>query len=220
MNSKNTYFFISFAENFEANRFHIGWRFFNSYCSYAFVLYNASISTLSKWFLGANFINKEKMKCRCSPSTSPFRYQTAHSQITSFAINITDTIQRQNVWKLRLICHLKYSLGHTEEESSYKPYTMNNQLFAYLLIVSRNLSLYTKTISFFFHRKLLLGLIPQTTIVADTAVFKWLEIIKYYRNWSTYDHTRIWKVNHKKLQIIALFLLRVSKGPILHHSHS
>ena len=51
----------------------------------------------------------------------------------------------------------------------------------------------------FFHKRLLWNSIPQTTVVADTAVPKWPEIIKYFKSRSSiYDHTRLWKVSHKK----------------------
>ena len=59
------------------------------YCSYAFMLYNDSKFILKMWFFAAKFTNKEKMN----------------------SLNTTDIIQYQNVWKMRLICQLKYTLS-------------------------------------------------------------------------------------------------------------
>ena len=49
-------------------------------------------------------------------------------------------------------------------------------------------------------QKLQLNLIPQTAVVADTTLPKWSQIIKYFRNRSIYDSTRIWKVSQKDLK--------------------
>ena len=62
--------------------------------------------------------------------------------------------------------------GFAEEEKIYKLSTMAEKLFASLLRVSRNLSSYTKITVVFVKRLLLYNLIPQNTVLADTAVFK------------------------------------------------
>ena len=38
-------------------------------------------------------------------------WSAAHSQTMLFRLNITDIIHRQGATKMRLICHLKHSLG-------------------------------------------------------------------------------------------------------------
>ena len=68
-------------------------------------------------------------------------------------------------------------LGFSEEEEIYKSFTKTDQFLTFLLRVSRNLSSHTK--ASIFPGKLLLNMIPQTTVVSDTTVSKWPKSIKY-----------------------------------------
>ena len=69
-----------FGESFVANRNFCTNIFSNIFfdnsatvfCSYGFVLYNYSISTLKRFFCVTNFTNKYKMNCWFSPWISPF----------------------------------------------------------------------------------------------------------------------------------------------------
>ena len=111
----------------------------------------------------------------------------AHSHTNLFELNMSNIIQRQHVWKISQICHLKHSLGLQRNRGF-----LNHQsrLSDYLHTFSRNLSSYTKSTVIFFKRLLLFNLVAQTAFFTDTVVPKWKEILKYYRNTPIYDHTR------------------------------
>ena len=66
--------------------------------------------------------------------------------------------------------------------------------------------------------KILIWPSKLSLIYAKKNIFLWILWVRW-RTWlkyqTLYNHTRIWKVSHKKLQIIALFLLRVSETPTI-----
>ena len=93
---------------------------------------------------------------------------TTHSQTSLFALNMSNTIQRQHVWKMRRICHLKHSLVLQWKRRSTNRQPRLNNYFACFLRVSRNLSSFTKTVVVFFKRPLLFNLITQIKIFTDT----------------------------------------------------
>ena len=113
---------------------------------------------------------------------------------------------------MRLICHLKHSLGSERRRRFINPTPWLTN-FLYIFCGSAATCPHIKNHSF-FQRRLLLNLYPKTTIVADTALSKWPEILKYYRNRWRYDRTRISKLSTKTPQIITLFLLKITARPI------
>ena len=108
-------------------------------------------------------------------------------------------------------------LGLTEKEEIHRPSTMTDLLFAYPFESQPQFVLMYQNYNFFFQGRLLLNLISQTTVAADTPVFKWPGIVKYYKNRSVYDNTRTWKISRRKIsQTIALFVQRdINEGPII-----
>ena len=84
--------------------------------------------------------------------------------------------------------------GFTEEEEIHRPSTKTGLLFAHLLRVVHNLSSYTK-ITVFFHRTLLLNLIPQLWLTLQCLNN---QILSNTIKTLVYSNTRIWKASHKK----------------------
>ena len=81
-----------------------------------------------------------------------------------------------------------------------------------LLRVGCNLPLYTKT-TVFFHRKLLLNLVLQTT--ADTAMPKLPESNQHFRKRLIYNHTECGRLGTKKFKIFFLFFILCRHGMLI-----
>ena len=100
------------------------------HCSYAFALYNDSITTWKSDFTkkAANFTKKRWISCVCYHYLySGVELLAAHSQTILFTLNISD-IKRQNMWKIKLTCHLKHSLGLQKKRFTNPPTWLINFL--------------------------------------------------------------------------------------------
>lgn len=102
--------------------------------------------------------------------------------------NIINIIQCQGIWKMRLMCHLKHSLGLQRKR---RPWTLNHDWPFF----------YKNKATAFFYSRLSLNLILQTRVVT----------IEKLNTTETYQYTSIQefgRLDTKSLQIIALFLLK------------
>ena len=134
------------------------------------------------------------------------RCLAAHSQTILFALDKSDTIQRQHMWKMKWLCHLKHSLGlQIYRKFIWKSFECQQQF----LLLHENYSFFS-TLNFYcltwLHR-------PQLTLTRQCPNNqKFLNAIEADQYTTTQE---LEKLVTKNSQIIVRFLLKVSEEPII-----
>lgn len=127
-------------------------------------------------------------------SIQVLNWLAAHFQTVLLAIIVTNVIQHQNVWKISLICHLKHSFNFLGKKRIIKSVRMNFAQLRELVAISPHIQKMQQSIPIF--PRSFLSPFPPNSVVATANVTKWPEIVQHYRNRSTEEPTRFWKISH------------------------